>query len=167
MKQVFKNAFMAGLVLVFLLPAKINAQEWTKSQKEVWQVVEDSWAQWKQKDLTALSQSLHDQYQGWNSDQPLPTNKQELMSATEAMKDMMTLNYYSIRPARIVVTANAAVVDYYYAMSFTRKMGDKEKMGNEHGKYVEFYVKDGGKWKLLGDFTAPDAEKHEGGHDDD
>ncbi|HYW94550.1 MAG TPA: DUF4440 domain-containing protein [Bacteroidales bacterium] len=166
MKNVMKKTLLASLALMLIFPLKTMAQEWTKDQKEVWQVVQNSWEAWKNKDVSSYFSNLHDQYMGWNSEQPLPTNKSELRSSVEARKDMMTLNHYVINPARIVVTKEAAVVDYYYVMYYTWKQGDKEKMDSERGKFVEFYVKDGGNWKLLGDMTYIEPQKHHDGDDD-
>lgn len=166
MKNLMKKALMATLALLLLYPAKTMAQEWTKDQKAVWQVVQNSWESWKNKDITGYFSNLHDQYMGWNNEQPLPVSKSELKASVEARKDMMTLNHYVISPARIVVTNSAAVVDYYYAMYFTWKQGEKESMQSERGKFVEFYVKDGGSWKLLGDMTYTEPQKHHDGDDD-
>jgi hypothetical protein len=33
-------------------------------------------------------------------------------------------------------------------------MGDKKEQEQMHGKNAEFYVKEGGKWFLLGDMTT-------------
>ncbi len=154
-----KSALMVTLALLLITTAESNAQEWTKAQKEVWQVVEKSWADWKNKDESVINTLFHDKYQGWNLEDPLPSDKKDVQASFMEMKEMFDLNYYVIRPARIAVTENAAVVDYYYSMYYTRKDGEKKKTDKEKGKYVEFYVKEGGSWKLLGDMTAPDPAK--------
>jgi hypothetical protein len=146
-------------VLCVLISGSALAQEWTKEQQEVWKVVEDTWNNWKTKNSDGIAATLHDKYQGWSDESPLPMGKQELLNWFNSMKDMMTFYYSYITPARITVTANAAVVDYYFEFSGEYKMGDKTIPEEMKGKTVEFYVKEGGKWRLLGDFMSENKEK--------
>ena len=153
-------AFAASAMLAFLFTGNVQAQEWTKAQKEVWKVVEDSWANWKKKDPSTMNY-FHESYQGWNSEDPLPMGKTEVEKSFNASKDMMDIKYYTISPARIAVTDNAAVVHYYFSVYSTWKDGDKTTEHHHKGKYTEFYVKDGGSWKLLGDMTVEQKEDKE------
>jgi len=62
--------------------------------------------------------------------------------------DEVLVEIYDIRPAAIVVKGNVAVAYYYY--SYVSK--DTEgKMTEHHGRWADFLVKDGERWKLLGD----------------
>lgn len=70
------------------------------------------------------------------------------------MKSMMKIDYFSLNPARILVMDNIAVVDYYFWYSSTITMGEKKEMKDSRGKNAEFYVKEGGKWLLIGDMTV-------------
>jgi hypothetical protein len=158
MKKLLNTIVMRGLILLFISPAGLFAQEWTKAQNEVWKVVEDSWAQWQQGGGEGLTTSFHEKYQGWNADDPLPVGKQEVQKSMDAMMKMMTINYYSLNRARIVVLETTAVVHYYCNVYFTWNQGEKTSEENFKAKFAEFYIKEGGTWKLLGDFTA---EMHE------
>jgi hypothetical protein len=60
------------------------------------------------------------------------------------------------------VVDKSAVVQYYFEIGMTYTMGEKKTEQKMHGKNAEFYVKDGGKWLLLGDMTL-----HEDDEDDD
>lgn len=151
MKKIFKIAAIA--IIAILFAGMVNAQEWTKEQTEVWKVVQDTWTGWKTGNLDMISANLHDKYQGWSSESPLPMGKESLVSMFAAMKDSFKVNFYNIEPARITVTKSAAVVNYYFYMSVTALGGDN-KTEEEKGKIVEFYVNEGGKWLLLGDMMA-------------
>ena len=146
-------------IVIFIVASASFAQEWTKEQKEVWQVVEDGWAKTKAGDITGGTALLHEKYQGWSNADPLPVSKEDLLEFYTEWKDVWKLDYYYVNPARIVVTDNAAVVDYYYETSWTVTWGEKKETSERTGKNVEFYVKEGGKWLLLGDMTARDKEK--------
>ena len=155
MKTLFKFVMVAFIVL---FATAAFAQEWTKAQKEVWQVVEDNWTKWKNSDIEGIKLNLHEKYQGWNQDMPLPMSKDKLIKMYVSMKDMVKINSYDIEPARITVIDNAAVVNYYFTVSETIIMGDEKKQQDFKGKNAEFYVKEGGKWLLLGDLTIAGAE---------
>jgi hypothetical protein len=70
------------------------------------------------------------------------------------MKAKATADFFSLNPARIVVYEDAAVVDYYFNLSVTYTVGDEKKHETASGRNAEFYVKDSGKWLLLGDMTV-------------
>jgi hypothetical protein len=146
------------LLFLFIGFATTNAftQEWTKAQKEVWQVVEDSWMKFKTGDVEGSTAYLHEKYQGWSKNSPLPIMKDGVKKWLSEYKNRMQIEYYELNPARIVVIENAAVVDYtfYYELIYTH--GDKKEQQEWYGKNAEFYVKEGGKWLLLGDLTITD-----------
>jgi hypothetical protein len=96
---------------------------------------------------------MHDKMQGWNNENPLPFSKDKILELYAMMKENMKVEYYNINPARITVTDNAAVVQYYFAFYAVYKMGEKEWEEQITGKNAEFYVKEKGKWLLLGDMT--------------
>jgi Na+-transporting methylmalonyl-CoA/oxaloacetate decarboxylase gamma subunit len=161
-----KKILQVLIVAVFVISAASAsyAQEWTKDQTEVWKVVQDTWKNWKARDANAVAASIHEKYQGWSDDSPLPTGKQSMMEWFNSMKDAVTFNYYSIEPARILVYKTSAVVDYYFYFNIDWKMGDKSKNEEVKGKVVEFYVNEGGKWLLIGDMMVHEKT---GGDDED
>ncbi|MDD5508995.1 MAG: DUF4440 domain-containing protein [Bacteroidales bacterium] len=158
MKTLLKLAMMA---MVAIITTSVFAQEWTKEQKEVWQVVENSWLKWKAGDVDGATAALHPKYQGWDEESPLPMDKDATIQWFRSMKERMTVDWYMLNPARIAVTENAAVVHYYYAFSMTYTSGDQKKHEAGGGRYVEFYVKEGGKWLCLGDMSLEEEEDDE------
>lgn len=146
-------------MLAFFVSSNIMAQEWTKAQSEVWEQVQKNWDNWKTADVETAKKMFHDKYQGWNDQYPLPIGKEKMLGYMAMASQYMELNYFDLEPARIAVTENAAVVDYYYFMSTTMKMGEKPEMKEMKGKMAEFWIKDKDGWKLLGDFgTEEDVD---------
>ncbi len=158
MKNLLK--IVAVALISFTATTTVFAQEWTKAQKEVWQVVEDSWTKWSAGDIPGMASLIHEKYQGWSDKDPLPMSKEQVIQMYQSMKDMVKAEHFELNPARIVVMENTAVVDYYYMYLATYTMPDKKEQKMTKGKIVEFYVKEGGKWLLLGDMMT--HEKMEG-----
>jgi hypothetical protein len=149
-----------ALLLICLLlgmgTSGASAQEWTKAQKEIWQVVENSWMTWTTLDIEGFAAILHEKYQGWNNNTPLPITKEMYKKELQEMQKTLKFGFYEINPARIVVTENAAVVDYYFVYETTDTQVEKAEKHENSGKNVEFYTKEGGKWLLIGDLTLID-----------
>ena len=154
MKKLLTIALAMGLFMAFAFPNTSNAQEWTKEQREVWTIVKDSWSKWAKGDVEGSIASLHEKYQGWSIDHPLPVGKAKIKEWYTMMKDFMKVEFMDMEPARIVVLDNAAVVHYYFSFSATYTWGEETKSEEVKGKNAEFWVKDKGDWKLLGDMTV-------------
>jgi hypothetical protein len=152
MKKTLKIA--VSVVFLVLMTLVTYAQEWTSDQKEVWTVVNDSWAKFKTGDVDGMAAVIHPKYQGWTDSDPLPTDKEHMVAWYNKMKSMMQVDDYSLNPARIVVVKNSALVDYYFNLSTTYTWEGEQVSKQIKGKNVEFYVKEDGKWMLLGDMTV-------------
>ena len=152
MKTSLKIAAVA--LVAFFATTSAYAQEWTSAQKEVWKVVEDSWTSWKAGDVESSTAGIHEKYQGWNDESPLPLSKAMVKVMYNEMKEKGKVDYFGLNPARIVVVEDAAVVDYYFSLSVTYTVGEVKKQEAVKGRNAEFYVKDQGKWLLLGDMTV-------------
>ena len=139
--------------MIMAFTSSVVAQDWTNEQKEVWQIVEDGWKAWQAGDIENAVAAIHEDFQGWNSMYPLPSNKDKVIKNYKMMKDMMKVQFYDIEPARIAVTDNAAVVHYYFTFYAVFTMGDEKWEEKTEGKNTEFYVKEKGEWVLLGDMT--------------
>jgi hypothetical protein len=152
MKKFFGIALIAIFALLSTL--SVHSQEWTKDQLEVWKTVENEWNLWKSGDVNGMAAILHEKYQGWNVEDPLPVNKATVIEHFTMMKDAFKVTGFWINPARITVADNSAVVNYYFTFSYSTGDGDKMTIVEHKGKSVEFYTKTGGKWLLLGDMMA-------------
>lgn len=153
MKKFMNYACLLLIMFAFVGVQTVTAQEWSKDQLEVWQEVENGWAAWSSGDLEAGFAGISDKYLGWNSEDPLPISKAKWKSKQEMWKEYLTVEYYDIQPARIVVTDDNAAVYYFFNFSMVYEKDDIKKQNSGEGRNVEFYVKEKGKWKLFGDMT--------------
>lgn len=157
MKRIFNYAIITFVALAFIC-ASAYGQEWTKDQKAVWQVVQDDWASWQSGDTEGAFNNVHEKYLGWNNDDPLPINKEKWIKMYEKFKEISKIEYYDLEPARILVEGDNAVVYYYFEFYTTITWEDEKKEKSIEGRNVEFYIKDGGKWMLLGDMSVFEEE---------
>ncbi|MDD5508997.1 MAG: nuclear transport factor 2 family protein [Bacteroidales bacterium] len=151
MRTIVKSVMVA--VMTFGV-THLFAQEWTKAQLEVWQVVEESWTCWKAGDIAGELAIIHPKYQGWSTEEPVPLSKETLSQLYYSMKGNLKLESYLLNPARIVVLDDAAVVDYFFRYTVSFTWGDQKKQQEGYGKMAKFYVREGGKWMLLGDMSV-------------
>jgi hypothetical protein len=163
MKRFIKFTVLA--VFALIIAQSSYAQEWTKTQTEVWQVVQKEWNCWKTGDIAGMTAILHEKYQGWNEEDPLPASKSMINDFFTSMKDSFKVEFMSINPARIAVTENSAVVDYFFDYKLSFGEGDQKQNKEYKGRAVEFYTKEGGKWLLLGDLMV-DEDKDQDQDDD-
>ena len=153
MKKLMNYAAIAVTMIAFLGASTLNAQEWSKEQKEVWQEVENMWTYWKAGDIDAAFANVHEKYLGWNNTSPMPMSKAKWVDPAKESKDLYSKKDFDIEPARILVIDDAAVVHYYYSMSYVYDDGEEKYKGKDRGRWTEFFIKDGGKWMLIGDMT--------------
>ena len=159
MKTLTNYSAIVLLMIAILGASTMNAQEWTKDQETVWQEIENMWTYWKAGDMDAAFANVHADYLGWNNSSPMPMSYTKWVDATKESKDLYSNRNFDIEPARILVHGDAAVVHYYYSMSYTYDDGEEKNKGKDHGRWTEFFVKEGDKWMLLGDFTYEKPEK--------
>lgn len=156
MKKSFKGIILA-LLMAFTVSSSY-AQEWTKEQMEVWNAVESIWQAWSTGDADTLAFFLHDKYQSWSNTMPLPSTKEAAVNYLRYGKEYYDMQGYYNQPARITVLGNAAVVNYYFqAFEAVSDGGDKIPR-KRTGKCVDFFVKEGDKWLLIGDMEVNEED---------
>jgi ketosteroid isomerase-like protein len=134
--------------LLFTACCAFAADQWTAEQKEVWAVEEKVWSLNKPTDMTEMLTYYHPDYAGWNYGNPVPSNKDRVnkwMSYWFGTGEVVVLD---LIPMTIQVHGNFAFVHYYYRMVIKDKKGE-EKM--ESGRWTDIWIKDGGKWLIIGD----------------
>lgn len=145
-----KLKMIVFVLCTFLFVTSALAQEWTKDQLELWSRIEATWEKWESGDFDGTLAFFHEGYIGWNSEYPMPSDKAKIAKTWGMMKDDFQVMFVDLEPVRIVVVGNAAVAHYYFSF-YASFMGKEESI---KGKNSEFYVKEGGKWMLLGDHTT-------------
>lgn len=135
-------------VFLLLAPTTLSAQEWSAAQKEVWKNVEAYWALDAAGNLDGFMSYFHDNYIGWETNQPMPGTKATARKFIEnSYKSEKTILYH-ITPATINVFGNVAIANYYY----TRILKDAEgKEKHRFGRWADVLMKQGDKWVLIGD----------------
>jgi hypothetical protein len=147
MKKIFIGA-LAALIFTLLATAPLHAQEWSAAQKEVWKNVEAYWALDAAGNLDGFMSYFHDNYMGWDINEPLPMDKASVRKFVDYEYKTTKTLVYNIKPVAINVFANVAIVDYYY----TRIMKDAEgKEKGRSGRWADIVMKQGDKWVLIGD----------------
>lgn len=150
------TAFMA--ILAFLMVTSVAAQEWTKDQQAVWQVVEDMFMNWKNNDIDAAFANVDENYLGWNNTDPLPVSKAKWYDSQKKYIEFQSKRDYDLEPARILVKDNAAVVHFYFDFWFKSTFEGEGKWVEYKGKWTAFFIKDGGEWMMLGDLTLSEKQ---------
>ena len=153
MKKIVNYTLAATLTLVLLGATSLNGQSWSKEQKAVWEEVEKGWEGYVSGDVEKAFSGVHEMYLGWNAEEPLPVSKESWMKEYNMWNEYITFEYYDLKPARIVVVDESAIVYYYFEFIMDFDKDGKKKTREMKGRNVEFYIKDGGKWMLLGDMT--------------
>lgn len=147
MKKVLM-ALLAVLCFTLLTGPSLYAQEWSAAQKEVWKNVEAYWALDAAGNLEGFMSYFHDNYMGWDINEPLPMDKASVRKFIEYEYKTTKTLIYNIKPVAINVVGNMAIVDYYYTRILKEADG-KEK--GRSGRWCDIVMKQGDKWVLVGD----------------
>ncbi len=155
MKKIATLSIAVMACMAFLFGSVTYSQDWNKEQTELWNLVDQSWANFAAKDFDATLKMFHEKYSGWNNESPLPDNFNRVKKFYAMMHEYLEEFKYDLQPARIVIVDDAAVVHYYFSFTMTFTEGKKQ---HYEGRNTEFYVKQGNKWKLLGDLSVAEED---------
>jgi hypothetical protein len=108
-------------MMAFIVSTGAFSQEWTKAQKEVWQVCENLWKAYQAGNVDAMAASIHPNYQGWDLESPLPYSKEKNLDWFKSIMPTIKVISFDIEAARITVVKDAAVIDYYYSYQFIKQ----------------------------------------------
>lgn len=166
MRKALRFVFVSFTVV--LLGSSVGfSQQWNKKQTEVWMVVAKSWSYWESGNQAGVMASIHDNYQGWSDDQPLPLGKDQVSSMYAWMAANSKVQYHNLNIARIVVEKDVAVVHYYFEFLSEFTEDDETKSKTITGKSTETYINEGGDWLLLGDMTVIEDDDDDDDDDND
>jgi ketosteroid isomerase-like protein len=145
-----RRKLIAPMTLLFcaLIAVPAMAQEWSAAQKEVWKNVEAYWALDAAGNLDGFMSYFHDNYMGWDMNEPLPMDKASVRKFVDYEYKTSKTIVYTIKPVAINVFGNVAIVDYYYTRIFKDAEG-KDK--SRSGRWADVVMKQGDKWVLIGD----------------
>ena len=118
MKKFINYTVISITMIVMFGASTLNAQNFTKEQKAVWQEVENKWTNWKAGNLDAAFANIDEDWLGWNDKDPMPVSKDKWVNPMKETVKMRTKINFNIEPTRILVHDNAAVVFYYYQQDY-------------------------------------------------
>jgi len=142
-----KKSIIVSLAVIFLFSVSISAQEWSKEQKKVWQVIEERWDNLaNKKNLEAFVKDFHPKFKGFVNWRALPIDKEILKQGADNAIKNITFSMYVIEPTSIIVFNNTAVIHYFCN---TRGLAGGKPFQSEF-KYTDFLIKEKNKWVTLG-----------------
>jgi ketosteroid isomerase-like protein len=146
--RIMKSIIACALLCLNSLAGSVHAQEWNAAQKEVWENIEAFWARDAAGDVEGYLSYFHEDYVGWNLNDPLPTDKARSRKHYEHSSKREKTVFYDIQPVAINIFDDVAIVHYYYSYVF------KDSEGKEHdrsGRWADIWMKQGDRWALIGD----------------
>jgi ketosteroid isomerase-like protein len=145
------SIFAAVLVLLVVglaLPSPSAAQEWSAQQQEVWQNVQTYWGLYAKEDVEGHMAYLHDDFLGWVSGQPFPTNKADrkasMMRNIETSENVL----YTLKPMGIKVHGDIAIVHYFFTSTDLDAEG---KQTTTSGHWTDIVMRQENRWVMIGD----------------
>jgi len=133
-------------VLLLLVSAVSQAQEWNEAQTEVWNAVLGSYVDIDNNDVNWTDKWVTDDAVVWGSGFPMPRTRDSIKrwNGYQFPQSETMMSEYS--PAAIVVHDNTAVAHYYYSNGAKNKEG---KHKTTHGRCSDILVKHDNSWKFL------------------
>lgn len=144
----FLKTLLVPVLFLAILSSNVFAQEWNAAQKEVWKNVQAYWALDAAGNLDGFMSYFHDNYIGWEINQPMPGSKATARKFIEHDHKTEKTVLYDIAPTSINVIGNVAIANYYYT-KIVKDAEGKEK--TRTGRWADVLMKQGDKWMLIGD----------------
>jgi len=136
----------------------IAIQGLSQEQRELWDRVDELWAQSRSRDRALIGSALHPQYVGWDMSTELPHDKDSAIESVTG--DTPVLQRYSLFPHSVQVYEHkVGVVHYSYRATVEPRVGMPLDVT---GKWTEVYLKQGDQWTMVAVSGRPDASlEHE------
>jgi hypothetical protein len=154
---------LAIIVAGIVVPGTVqSADRWNAAQKEVWKTIDDCWATAQAKDKEKMLTFSHPDGFEWPYDEAIPIDADNVRKGITYSYDRnWRIEYYLIQPMEIAVTGTTAVCAYQFSVWITTEGSEKRK--EESGRFIETWVKEGGKWLLFashgGEIEKDDDDK--------
>jgi hypothetical protein len=137
-----------SLVLLSALgiPGAVAAQTWSPDQQALWKLEEQQWKMSAAEDLSWIDTMVHPRISYWDTDQPMPQNRESLTRWARYNNTNSTVLEQELFPISAVITGNVAVVQYRYQ---TARENYKKERETVTGRYTDVFVKDGDRWLFI------------------
>ena len=143
-------------VVLVLISANSQAQEWNKKQTEIWNVVMASYADIDKQDINWSDKWVTADAVVWGNSNPMPRTRDSVKrwDAYRFPQSKTMISEYS--PTGIVVHDSTAVAHYYYSNGAKDKEG---KHKTTHGRCTDILVNDKSGWKFVSWHCADEPSK--------
>jgi hypothetical protein len=148
------RALACAVVLTWATAA--SAQTWTPEQQELWKLEEKQWQMAKDKDLTWIETMVHPNLSYWSNESPVPQTRTSLSRWNRYDNTNATVLEQELFPHSITITGNVAVVNYHYQIARESLKKERETV---RGRYMDVFVKDGGRWLFIAWTGGDDPKK--------
>jgi len=135
-----------AILLIWLVPASVQAQGSSDDQAAVWAAVERIWAAEESGDLSWVDSMLSADFMGWPASSPAPRSKASTRMWARFDAEQHKGLAHELYPLSIVVHGDMAVVHYLYAVAVQTR--DKQTV-TSNGRYTDVLVRDGSGWKFM------------------
>ena len=139
-------------VMALLVPLSAAAQTLSPEEQEVWDRVEQCWAAYQvDADQVASLDCFHEEYSFWWAGDVLPFAI-DLVRQTNAEIEKNTVSKYDVRPAKVVVLGNVAIVHWGVRLWSENPDGSRTVSVERISMTL---VKEEGVWRYLGGGGSP------------
>ncbi|MEZ5445708.1 MAG: GNAT family N-acetyltransferase [Gammaproteobacteria bacterium] len=123
-------------------------------QAELWRQVERLWELAARKDANLIRQALHPDYTGWDTNAPMPHDREAAIASVAA--DAPRLVRYDLEPLSIrLYDGSVGIVHYRYRA--TVESADSNQV-QVTGKWTEVYTRHGSGWLMVAVSGRPSGE---------
>jgi len=137
-------------LFVFAFSAQAQQPSWTKSQMEVWNIVQKSWVDDAAENGNWPKDYIHDNYVSWGASSGGPSYKDSTIKWSRYSDESSSTLIYENSPASITVAGNTAVVNYYSTTVTTDPEGKRTRSVT---RISEVLIQDGDTWIFLAGST--------------
>lgn len=142
-----KKILIALAIAAMVMPMQPSfAQEWSKEQKEIWNIIETQWKYFASEDTENFLKNFHPKFKGFVNWRALPLDKENLGKWIEWMNKNVDVSIYTIEPVAINVYDSVAVVQYYCDLSLKIPPGKEERSSY---RYTDVLKKEGKDWLVI------------------
>lgn len=146
MININKSVLGAAFLLSALVTTSAMAQNWSKAQSAVWDVVLASYEDIKNGDATWSEKWVLPNAMVWGGAYPMPRSRDSVMRWDSYQIPNSKTHVADYSPTAIVVHDSTAVAHYYYSSATESKDGERE---TTHGRCTDILAKEKGKWRFI------------------
>ena len=139
------SIILCGLITFWTVNAL--GEEWTDAQKEVWNVLETRWIQYKEGDYEAVVAGIHENALIWFDNKTVPLRKHGTKSDYQRWMYYARPVTYELKPHAIQIFGDIANVMFIYRWRAERKYSG-------HNRALVTFKKENGKWLIISSLSA-------------